>query len=307
MPPAIFWALVGLNLLWGGSSLAAKIALGTPAHPGLPHVMLAFARFSCAALLMYGVARLRRVNLAVARSDWARFWVMGILGLAVTYFLVYKGQAMTRASDGALLVATEPVFLAILAFVFLREPMPPAKIGGILAGLMGVFLILANGWRIPTLNGSLRGDLLIACALLFESGAGIVGKGLVARYPAVTVITYQMVSGAITLTPFVLWEIWHEPPHALTLTLPIVLSLLYLIGPCTVLAYTVWYSIMDKRGPGEMSVFLFIQPVVGMALGAIFLQEHLTAWKIAGALLVLGGVALINSRPSLPPVPEPLP
>ena len=106
--------LVGINILWGGSSLAAKIALGTQAHPGLPPMTLAFARFSVAALLMYGVALALKVNLAVARSDWARFWAMGVLGLALTYLLEYQGIAQTSASESALIISTQPVFLTIL-------------------------------------------------------------------------------------------------------------------------------------------------------------------------------------------------
>ena len=302
MTAATFWTLVGLNVLWGGASLAAKVALGTPAHPGLPPTLLAFSRFSVAALLMYGVARVTRVNLAVARADWGRFWAMGILGLALTYFLSYTGQALTRASDGALIVATEPVFLALLAWLFLREPMPASKVGGIAAGLTGVFLIVANGWRLPALSGAMLGDALIAGALLFEAGSGIVGKGLVSRYPAVTVMTYQMASGAIALAPLAVRDILHAAPGTLTVTAPAALALLYLIVPCTVLAYTVWYAILERRGPGEMSVFLFIQPVVGTALGAILLHEPVTAWKIAGAALVMGGVALLHRRHR--PMPE---
>ncbi len=303
--PIILW-LIGINILWGGSSLAAKFALGSPQHPGLPPMTLAFARFSLAALSMFAVAKMLKVNLAIARRDWPRFWMMGTLGLAVTYLLYYLGLDRTSVADGSLLIATEPVFLAILAFFFLREPMPAAKIGGIAAGLAGVYLII-NGGLVPrSLSGMVAGDLMIALGLTFEASSSILGKGLVSRYPAISVITYQMISGAIALAPFSLWEMLHaQSTHPLSLFArpTVILSLLYLIIPCTVLSYTVWFSILDKHEAGEMSVFLFLQPIVGTILGAWFFHDAVTRFTMIGAALVLSGIFLINRRPSAPLVP----
>ncbi len=299
MPLTVFLLLVGINLLWAGSSLAAKIALQT-----IPPMTLAFTRFALAALMMYGVARVRGVDLRVARRDWGMFWAMGILGLALTYLLAYQGIQRTTASDSALIHATEPVFLSVLAYFFLRERMFAVKVLGIIAGLLGTYLIVANGWRLPALSGAVAGDLLITLGLTFEAGSSIVGKNLVSRYPPASVMTYQMLSGAIALAPFAMWEL-AQPGHAPHPTAAALWSLLYLVVPCTVFAYTVWFTILETRGAGEMSVFLFIQPVSGALLGAWLLHEPVTVWTIAGAVLVLSGVALINRRPPLPKAPPP--
>lgn len=298
--------LIGINLLWAGSSLAAKIALGDAAHPRIPPMTLAFSRFSLSALLMYDVALALKVDLRVARRDWGAFWAMGLLGLALTYLLSYAGIQRTTASNSALIIATEPVFLGILAFFFLRERMIPLKAGGVVAGLTGAYFIIANGWHFPAVSGIVAGDLLIALGLIFEAGSSIVGKGLVARYPAVSVITYQMTSGAIALAPFTIWELTHQAlqGHALILPpAPALWSLLYLILPCTVFAYTVWFTILDKREASEMSVFLFIQPVFGAFLGVVFRHDQFTWFTILGAFLVIAGVILINLRPPLPQIP----
>ena len=299
MPLTIFLLLVGINLLWAGSSLAAKIALQT-----IPPMTLAFARFALAALLMYGVARVRGVDLRVARRDWGMFWAMGILGLALTYLLAYQGIQRTTASDSALIHATEPVFLSVLAYFFLRERMFAVKVLGIVAGLLGTYLIVANGWRLPAFSGAVAGDLLITLGLTFEAGSSIVGKNLVMRYPPASVMTYQMLSGAIALAPFAMWEL-AQPGRAPHPTAAALWSLLYLVVPCTVFAYTVWFTILETRGAGEMSVFLFVQPVFGAFLGAWLLHEPFTVWTVLGAVFVLSGVALINRRPPLPKSPPP--
>ena len=298
MPLPLLLLLIGINLLWAGSSLAAKIALHS-----IPPMTLAFVRFSLAALLMYGIALLRSVDLRVARRDWGRFWVMGILGLALTYLLSYAGIQRTTASESALIIAAEPVFLGILAYFFLREKLYFMKVAGITAGLVGAYLIVAHGWRLPVISGLVIGDLLIAFGLVFEAGASILGKGLVARYPAITVMTYQMTSGAIALAPFAGWELIRTGYPIALPPAPALWSLLYLVIPCTVFAYTVWFTVLDKREAGEMSVFLFVQPVAGAFLGAYFLGDKITASTVAGASLVLLGVGLINRRPDLPLTP----
>lgn len=292
--------LLLINLLWGGSSLAAKVALHS-----IPPMTLAFARFSLAAVLMYLTATALKVNLRVARRDWGRFWAMGALGLALTYVLVYAGIRRTTATDSSLIIAAEPVFLAILSRVFLREPMPRAKVGGIAAGLAGVLLLVTDG-RLPrAFSGMLAGDALIALGLIFEAGASIVGKGLVARYPTLSVMTYQMIVGSIALAPFAFSELATPTESGLVLPPAALLSLFYLVVPCTVFAFTAWFTLLDKRAPGELSVFLFLQPVVGAVLGAVFLHEKFTAFTVTGAALVLLALTLINRRPSAAPPPPP--
>lgn len=296
--------LIGINLLWAGSSLAAKVGLQS-----IPPMTLAFTRFSVAALLMYGIALWRKVDLRVAKRDWGVFWAMGILGLALTYLLAYQGLRLTTASNFALLHATETVFLSVLAFLFLGEALPRMKLLGIGLGLTGVYLIIANGFVIQSFSHSAQGNLLIALALAFEASSSIVGKNLLARYPPLSVVTYQMLSGAVALAPFSLYEMMNQIASGHPLALPpagALWSLLYLIIPCTVLGYLIWFSILDKTDASEMSVFLFIQPVAGAALGAYFLGDKITVFTIAGALLVLLAVGLVNRRSSQRETPPPV-
>lgn len=297
--------LVGINALWGGSSLAAKLALGTSLHAHLPPMTLAFMRFALAALLMYAVALWRRVDMRVARKDWARFWAMGVLGLTAAYLLSYLGIQRTAASEAALLIATEPVYLALLSVVFLHETLAAAKVGGIVAGLVGVVLIVTEGKWQGRVSGALLGDILIASGLIFEALSSIVGKKLVTRYPIPAVMTYQMTCGAVALAPLAAWEMFHALPPLAVLSQPPAVwwSLLYLVIPCTVFAYTVWFSLLETHDASELSVFLFLQPVVGMVLGVWLLHEGVTLPKFLGALLVLLAVSLINRRPNPPDTP----
>ena len=106
-----------------------------------------------------------------------------------------------------------------------------------------------------------------------------------ARYPAVTVSTYQMLTGAVILAPFAAAEMWHTGwrPAWDAASLPAYLSVLYLVLFCTVLAYTVWFLLLDRHSASDLSVFLFVQPVVGALLGVVFRHDPLTRATLAGA------------------------
>lgn len=302
MPLGVLLALAGINVLWAGSSVAAKIALG-----GIPPLSLAFFRFSIAAVLMYLTATALKVDLRVARRDWGRFWAMGLLGLACTYVLTYIGIRYTMASHAALLIATEPVFLTILSVLVLRETMPPFKIGAIALGLAGVYFIVCNGWKPMGMSSRLFGDGLITLALIFESMASIVGKHLVTKYPAVAVITYEMTIGALVLAPLSAWELFSKAGHGhIALTHASLWALAYLIVPCTVISYTVWYKLLEGRDAGEMSVSLYVQPVAGAILGWYFLGDHISGFTIAGTALVFGALFVLTAAGvRAMPVPPP--
>ena len=297
LSPRAALLLLGINVLWGGSSLAAKIALTC-----IPPMTLAFARFSLAAVLLYALANLLRVDLRVARRDWGMFWAMGGLGLALTYLLYYAGVRQTTAAEAALLTAAEPVFVAVLSVLLLRERLPTPKIVGIAFGLCGVALIVGRGVGLPPRGGMGAGDLLITLGLIAEALAILVGKGVASRYPAITVSTYQMLTGAVILAPFAITEMgrtgWRPAWDASSV--PAYLCVLYLVLFCTVLAYTVWFLLLDRHSASDLSMFLFVQPVVGALLGVVFRHDPLTGATLVGAASVLLGIALLHRLPPQP-------
>ncbi|MEO7717922.1 MAG: DMT family transporter [Capsulimonas sp.] len=289
--PVAALLLIAINMIWGASSFAGKRAM----DGGFPPMMLAFARFTLSAVLMYGVAGVCKVDLRVARRDWGRFWAMGVLGLALTYLLYYAGLKHTTVANASLLMATEPVYLAILSWILLREPMPLTKALGIAAGLAGVLLIVSHGDSLLHWSGGELGGLTIALALTFEALSSIVGKKLVSRYPPMAVITYQMAAGAIALTPFALWELFTSA-KPIVLTTGALWSFAYLVIPCTVLAYTIWFTLIKRIQVSEISVFLFAQPLFGALIGAVVLHDAITPQAILGATLVVLAIGLIQRR-----------
>lgn len=295
-PPTALLLII-INALWGGSSLAAKVVLAQ-----VPPLFLAFVRFALAAVLLYAMAGKQGVEMRVARRDWILFWATGVLGISLSYLLTYAGLRRTTAADSALLHAAEPVFVLLLSVGLLGERLWGRQALGIAGGLAGALLIASRGYH-PSVSGAAGGDLLIAAGLLSEALSVIVGKRLVTHYPPLTVLTYQMLTGALFLAPCTIWQGiqsgWRLPSDFGTWpTLwPVLMSLLYLIFPCTVFAYTIWYSLLGRHAASDLSVFLFVQPVFGAILGVVFQHDPLSGSTVAGALLILLALALIH-RPA---------
>ena len=291
MPASVVALLVVVNLIWAGSAVATKTAL-----TDIPSLILAFARFSVSAVLLYGLALWRGVDLRVARSDWAAFWRFGLLGLCLTYLFVYAGIHRTSATVSSLLMSSEPVFLTVLSYLILHERISPIRIVGVSMGLVGVYLIVEDGWVAHGLNGSAMGDLMIAAGLLCESTSVIIGKGLVGKYPPISVITYQMAIGAISLAPFAaiqFFQVVHHG-HPLHVSPATFWSIAYLVLPCTVIGYMVWFTLLETRGPGEMAPFIFIQPIMGAVLGYVIRHDLVTVATAAGGFLIVAGIGAIT-------------
>jgi drug/metabolite transporter (DMT)-like permease len=297
MPMLTVCLLVLVNVFWAGSSVATKTALSD-----IPAMVLAFVRFSFSALLLYGLALWRGVDLRVSRKDWGAFWAFGTFGLCAAYLFVYAGISRTSASVSSLLISSEPVFITLLSYLILHEHISRSRVVGVLLGLAGVYLIVENGLALRGLTGGAVGDLLIATGLLFESCSVVLGKGLLGKYPPLSVVTYQMTIGSIALAPFAAFQFFHvvHAGHPLQVSVATFWSVLYLILPCTVVGYMIWFTVLEKRGPAEMALFVFIQPIVGVLLGHFLKHDAITGAVAMGGALIISGIALIMlaSRPA---------
>ncbi len=289
-----------INVLWAGSAIPAKIVLGSAALsvPGkVGPYTLAFARFAPAALLLYLTLRLRGQRIRLERRDLPRFFLVGALGIALTYGIFYGGIRGTTASEASLLITAEPILIAFFAALFLHERLHRWQWGGMAAGFAGVYLVVNQG-IVPHFSTSAAANAVVAIALCFEVSSGILAKKLVSRYSGLVVVTVEMAVGAMLLLPFAFLEMRSAPGHGLdALSLG---SIAYLGLICSFLCYGVWYMLLPRLKLSAMAGFLFIQPVMGPLLGTLILGERLSLWAGIGAALVLSGVWLVVSREGKP-------
>ncbi|MBC8162058.1 MAG: DMT family transporter, partial [Roseiflexaceae bacterium] len=135
MKPADSVRLLVLSALWGGSFIFMRVAV-----PALGPVALIFCRVGIAGLALLVYARLLGQPLEL-RQRWLQYLVIGLLNSALPFVLIATATLRITASLAAILNATTPLFAALIAAAWLREPLTGGKLAGIALGLVGVSVV----------------------------------------------------------------------------------------------------------------------------------------------------------------------
>lgn len=291
LPGRVVALLVALNILWAGSAVAAKAALGQSGAPGYGPFTVAFLRFGLSVPLLWLLMKRQDPSPRWDRNSLALASLAGMLGIFLTYSVQYAGMRWTTASEVSLLIAAEPVLIALLAYAFLGERQTRSQRAGLLAGFVGVYLIIGGG-PVPRFGGSTVGNILVTLAISAECCAGIIGRFLVRRFPGLAVVVVEMAVGSLLLLPFALLEIFQR--GTLVPSIPALVGMLYLFLACSLIGYGAWYYILPRYQISTMAGFLFLQPVGGAALGALLMGDRPGFWTLGGAAMVLFGVGLVT-------------
>ncbi len=284
------------NALWAGTYAAGKVALDQ-----LSFVELNALRFTIAAALMLPVLwsgrRLLARELRDRRSRAALVRLV-LLGFVLNKAFEYAGLAMSTAVDVALLIATESLFTAMLSWLMLGEPATAMRAAALAVGLAGVYLVVERGLA-PNLGGPagaarIAGDMLVVVALLFEAGYTVTGKATLERLPPLLLTSVSVAGSLVVWIPAGAAAIARGgfPP----MTSGTWLAVLYMAGFATVAGYWMWFRALARVDASAAAPFLFIQPLLGAALGVIVLGETLTWATIAGAALILASLAIVTTE-----------
>jgi drug/metabolite transporter (DMT)-like permease len=290
--------MVVMNAVWGASYLVADIGL-REMSPGA----LAAWRFLVTSALMFPLLALTKTPARLRRRDVPAVAVIGIVTVAGTYLLNYTGIAMDSATDRAVVSPLEPVALAVLAFLFLGERMDRRQWAGIVVACAGAYFLIArkalggHGWHLREMAG--QGLMLLS---FFTEGLySILGKPLLERIRPLALTTWAMTFAAVFLFAAMGLTGGLPPPPPSARAWAVVL---FLAIPCTVIGYTLWYVLLEHLPAGVLGVFIFVLPVVGVALGIRFEGERLSPWLLLGAALIAAGVWLTGApreHPELEP------
>lgn len=278
MSPAL--CLLLSNLIGGASYAATELALRgfTPESIVFWRLFVGCAIFAPLAWRIGGLARLDG-------RDWAKIVSVGVLGLALPTLLQTWGQELSSATNAALMIGVEPVSIVLLSAAFLGERMSRAQGLAALAALAGASLIVwPAGARLEPLR--LRGDVILFfhgfCWALYS----VIGKSVLKKLDPF--VFTALVSGvALPLVALAAWPKLAAKPAAPPESY---WGLGFLVVAVTVLATWLWNKGLEKMPASRLAVFIFIQPLVGAALGVLVDREPLGWHKGLGGALILAGV-----------------
>lgn len=270
--------MILLAAIWGASFLFMRVAA-----PELGPIALAFLRVALATLCLLPILAWRR-ELALLKTQWLPLAVVGLLNSALPFCLYAYAALSMPAGFSSIVNATTPLWGAVIAYLWLRHPLPSSRILGLAIGFIGVVLLV---WSKASFKAGGAG-LAICAALLATFSYGIAAnftKQYLSGVPAMAVATGSQMYAAILLAPLAAW-LW--PAHAVSNGAWHAVIALAVF--CTAIAYLMYFRLIAHIGPSRAIAVTFLIPLFGVAWGVIFLAE-----QILPAMLVGGGVILLGT------------
>jgi drug/metabolite transporter (DMT)-like permease len=229
---------------------------------------------------------------------------LGLTGVFLYNWVFFTGLKLTTASNGALIVAINPLLTAVLSALWLKEKVRPVQAAGLLLSLFGVTLVIARGSLDVIRNLSFnQGDLIMLGAPLCWALYSILGKKVLASFTPLAATAYAALFGAALLIPAAVLEQLAKGGPLPQFSWMGWLAILQLALLGTVVGFVWWYEGVQLIGTARAAAFVNLVPVFGMLLAALILQERIIAAQIWGGCLVIVGVywgsRLPAQRPAL--------
>jgi drug/metabolite transporter (DMT)-like permease len=290
-------------VFFGASVVAVRVAVRD-----VPPVSLAVLRFGIGGvLLLLAAVWLRPQALRLERSVVPRLALLALVFYALFPLSFNVGLRFTEASRGALMLATMPVWSAVLARKAVGERLLPQQVAGVVLSVTGIAVAFAErGLLETTTGGAILGDGLLLLTAFWGALYGVLSKRALASYSALTVTTYPMLLGTAYLLPVAWVEGLPSAVAALDgTTLWLVLFVAVLGGS---VAFYLWTAALSRLTPTQVAVYVNINPLVAASLAALLLHERLTPLFAVGFAAVVAGVLLVNrprpARSGSPSVPD---
>jgi drug/metabolite transporter (DMT)-like permease len=284
------WILfAAVSTLWGIPYLFIKFAIDGGVTPGL----LAWGRIALAAVVLLTLAR-RAGSLRGLRGRWRWLALYAVVEVSIPFPLIAAGEEHISSSLAAIIIATVPLIVALLALRFDPAERPTGtRLVGLFTGLAGVVVLVGidAAGRLETLLGA--GAVLLA-AVGYSAGPMIYKRHLADLDPRAT-MGASLALAAVILTPVAIVDAPSRTPTLGAAGAVVVLGIV-----CTALAFTLMALLVSEIGPARAVVITYINPVIAVGLGVSILGEQLGAGAVAGLLLILAGSWLATDG-RLPP------
>ena len=300
------WGALGvLSLLWGGSFFFYKVV----AHDVPPLVTVA-SRVAIAGPLLFALVRASGQTMPRSASTWSAFVCMGVLNNVIPFGLIAWSETQITSGLASILIATAPIFTVLLARA-VGERLTFNRVLGVLCGLAGVAVLVGPN-SLGRLDLTSAAQLALLAAAMSYAAAAIFGRRFARMsLPPLVTATGQLLGASLVALPlagaleFMQSRALERAPGlerpglhwtAFHLPLEIWLALLGLALLSTALAYLIYFQILATAGATNVLLVTLLVPISALALGALFLHEHLEWTSYAGMTFIFAALAIIDGR-----------
>jgi drug/metabolite transporter (DMT)-like permease len=286
------WLLfVILGFMWGSSYLFIKVGVDA----GLAPFTLITLRLLFGFLLLATVVAIAREPLPRNPRTYGHLIVMGAVNIAIPFSLITWAELTVDSALAAILNAAVPLFVILIAAVFLRdERITVNRLVGLIVGFVGVVILVGfNPAKVA--SGNLAGEIaLVGSTFSYACGAVYAKRNIHGLRPMIPAI-FQVGFALVMVT--VLAFLFERPIDVISRIKPEAIFAVVWLGILgSGFAYLVFFRILGRWGATRTSMVAYLLPVYGIALGALVLHEQIDARLLIGTVLVIAGVALVNSK-----------
>lgn len=274
-----------LGLVWGSSYLWIKIALREVG----PFTLVLFrVLFASLGLVFFAFS----AKTAFKTKWFWKFAVVGFFNVAMPFVLISWAEESISSGMAAILNSTVPLFTIVIAPLFIKEErLTVARVLGFLLGFTGVIILMSNklGADSRSTIAGIAAMLIAACSYAVS---GVFARKRMSDIPVEAVSFGQMAGALCFILPAALIV---EAPFRFPALPSTYLALLWLglLGSCV--CTLVWYSLLYSVGPTRTSMNSYLLPLVGVLLGAVILGEKIDWHVLAGGVLILLAIFIVNS------------
>jgi drug/metabolite transporter (DMT)-like permease len=290
-------ALATLYVVWGSTYLAIRVLVRT-----VPGLWAGGLRFLGAAVLLAGWALVRARRAGTVRpaaAQVARATAVGLLVVAASLGLLMLGEQHVGSGPASLLIASVPLLVVVLRALHRERPTRTGLVG-VVAGFAGLALVVSGGAG----GGSVAWMVvLIAAAGCEATGAFYAGRWSLPD-DAILTAAVQTLAGGVALCLVAAAAGQPFPASRAAWPESAVASLVYLTLAGTVLGYAVFVWLLDRVAVPVVSTYAYVNPLVAVLLGSLFLGERLTEQALVGMALVVAAVVAVVSSEGRPPLKE---
>jgi len=277
-----------LALIWGGSFMAAAVALR---EVGVFTIVA--HRVFWAMLILWAVVWLRGYRLPRDPGMWGAFLVMGILNNALPFSLFVWGQKFIESGLVSILNASTAIFgVLVAAIVFADERLTSRKAIGVTIGFAGVVSTIGVG-NLLSFDVKSTAQLAVVLATICYACASAWARRTMGGLPPELSAAGMLTGSSLIMVPVALVVEGAPSVHLLPSTLA---ALGFFTVVATAVAYLLYYSVLKRAGSGNLTLVTLIIPPVAILLGAVFLHERLDLREFAGFGLVALGLIVIDGR-----------
>jgi drug/metabolite transporter (DMT)-like permease len=296
-------ALGTVYVVWGSTYLAIAVA-----DRSLPPLLMLSVRFLVAGALLYAWSA-RRGDLAAARPgrrEWLAAAAVGGLLLVVDTGGVAWAELRVPSGIAALLVASVPVFMALLDRAVLGVRLPAGAAAGIATGLVGVGLLVGPSGHVDPVGAT----VLLVASFAWAAGSVYARVAPLPRAPLLSAAMQMLCAGAmLAVLGVARGELAHVRLGAVSPASFAAVGFLVVFG--SLLAFTAYGWLLNNTSTALLSTYAYVNPAVAVFLGWALAGEHVGGKELVAGVVILVSIAMLvlarDPQPEAEPVPESLP